>query len=600
MTLKDAFLKQKDELRAAQREIRRLKTELEKTSTEDFYALKHELGIAQRVIKDLNRELDTLRKDLAADKKFQEQLSHIRGLNNKVSQLTGISERYKDLYEREKAKVEKLSDLNSSMKLELLQLKEKLSFYEDDVTSEKTLLLDEANAQIKVLKEEVARLTARLNHNGNNTGIPTSKTDIGQRKVIPNSRKKSEKSKGGQYGHEKHIMPQFEEAEINETVTHDILVCPKCSSTNLEETNITFRDEYDYEVKVIKRRHRFVEYVCLDCGSTLRAPLNGLVAPNQYGSTIQAMALSLMNVGFVSINRTRKILTGFSPDAMTLCDGYLIKLQKRYSKKLKHFISDVKKYLIGVPLLYWDDTVVFINTSRACMRFYGNGKVALYTAHEHKNLDGIISDNILPSLSKGTTVMHDHNVINYHNGFVFKNVECLQHLERDLQKLSDDSGHKWPGEMKDLVTSTIHKRKELIESKIFAFSKDEIEKILCNVKRILADGYKEYIADLGHYYESDENALLNRIEQYKDNYFEWIRDFDIPTTNNLSERSLRFAKTKDKISGQFESVDYAKYFADIRTYLGTCTSNGINEFDALLRLTQNNPLSLHEIISGTY
>lgn len=603
MTLEEAFHKQKDELRAAQREINRLKKALDDKEytniREAFYNQRNELCAAQRVIKELNKELDTLRKDLASNKKFQEQLSHIRGLNNKVSQLTGISERYKDLYEREKDKVEKLSDMNYTMNLELLHLKEKLKFYEDDVTSEKTLLLDEANAQIKVLKEEVARLTARLNHNGSNTGIPTSKTAIGQRKVIPNSRKKSEKNKGGQFGHEKHFMPQFKDEEITETVTHDLVVCPKCSSTNLEELNISIHDEYDYEVKVIKRRHRFIEYICLDCGSTVRAPLNGLVAPNQYGSTIQAMALSLMNVGFVSVNRTRKILAGYSPDALTLCDGYLIKLQKRYSKKLKHFVSDVKKYLIGVPLLYWDDTVVFINTSRACMRFYGDGRVALYTAHERKNLDGIISDNILPALSKGTTVMHDHNAINYHNGFVFKNVECLQHLERDLQKLSDDSGHKWPGDMKALVISTIHKRKELIEQGIFAFSKNEIEKILSSVKRILEDGYKEYIADLGHYFENDENALLNRIEQYKDNYFEWIRDFDIPTTNNLSERSLRFAKTKDKISGQFESVDYAKYFADIRTYLGTCAANGINEFDALQHLTQSNPFSLQEILSGT-
>ena len=82
------------------------------------------------------------------------------------------------------------------------------------------------------------------------------------------------------------------------------------------------------------------------------------------------------------------------------------------------------------------------------------------------------------------------------------------------------------------------------------------------------------------------------------NYFEWIRDFDIPTTNNLSERSLRFAKTKDKISGQFESVNYAKHFADIRTYPGTCAANGINEYTALLRLTRGNPFSLSEILSG--
>ena len=315
--------------------------------------------------------------------------------------------------------------------------------------------------------------------------------------------------------------------------------------------------------------------------------MNGLVAPNQYGSTIQAMALSLMNVGLVSINRTRKILSGFSPDDYSPCEGYLIKLQKRYSKKLKSFVADVKKHLIGVPLLYRDDTVIFINTSKACMRFYGDGVVTLYTAHEHKDLDSIMSDNILPALSEGTTVMHDHNSINYHDGFVFRNIECLQHFEMDLQKLSDDSGHKWPAEMKELINSTIHKRKVLIERGIFSFTSDEINRILNRVRSILEDGYKEYIADTGHYYESDERALLNRIEQYEDNYFEWIRNFDIPTTNNLSERSLRFTKTKDKVSGQFESVEYASYFAYIRSYLGTCAANGINEYTALLRLTSN-------------
>ncbi len=56
--------------------------------------------------------------------------------------------------------------------------------------------------------------------------------------------------------------------------------------------------------------------------------------------------------------------------------------------------------------------------------------------------------------------------------------------------------------------------------------------------------------------------------------------------SNLSERALRFVKCKDKISGQFLSVDYAKYFANIRTYIETCARNGVNVFQALLRLTQ--------------
>ncbi len=88
-----------------------------------------------------------------------------------------------------------------------------------------------------------------------------------------------------------------------------------------------------------------------------------------------------------------------------------------------------------------------------------------------------------------------------------------------------------------------------------------------------------------------------RRKEYRDNYTEWIRDFSIPTTNNLSERSLRFVKFKDKRSGQFLSESYAKHFANIRTCIETCARNGVNEFQALLRLTQNNPCSIRELLN---
>ena len=144
----------------------------------------------------------------------------------------------------------------------------------------------------------------------------------------------------------------------------------------------------------------------------------------------------------------------------------------------------------------------------------------------------------------------------------------------------------------------MHDRKHLIAEGVTAFQKEVVETFLMKVDSLLADGYKEYIADLGHYYENDENALLNRIRDYKSNYFDWVKDFDIPTTNNLSERSLRFVKTKDKVSGQFQSIEYASYFADIRTHLETCARNGVNEFSALLRLTSGEPYTVAELFGG--
>ena len=89
--------------------------------------------------------------------------------------------------------------------------------------------------------------------------------------------------------------------------------------------------------------------------------------------------------------------------------------------------------------------------------------------------------------------------------------------------------------------------------------------------------------------------VINRLRKYHDNFFAWMEDFSLPHTNNLSERELRGAKTKKKVSGQFESIQYAGYYSDILTYTRTCRKNGINEIDALSRLMQGNPLTVREI-----
>lgn len=564
---------------------------------EAFYKQKDELHKLQRKVRKLEKEFANARKSSAADERIQKLLSNIQGLNNKISEITGIMNRYKRLYEQQQKISKVLEDKLSESESKNRALQWQLDCLLDSHTNEGLTAAEEAKAEIAALKDEVARLTARSEiNNSTNAGVSTAKTPINLEKHIPNSRKKSDLKKGGQPGHEKHEMASFTEEEVTETEVHALDTCPVCGGHNLEELEISIKDEYDYEVIVRKIRHKFIEYKCNDCGEIVRCPYNGLVAKNQYGNVIQSMALSLMNLGFVSINRTRKILTGFSPEAITLSDGCLAKLQKRYSKRLKDFVGEIKSRMLSLPLLYWDDTVVFVDTARACMRFYGNERLALYTAHLHKDLESLMDDNILPALSDGTVVMHDHNTINYHQGFVFRNVECIQHLERDLQKIIDVAHHPWASELKELITAQIHKRKELITNEVTSFSTVEVGDFINKVDSILKRAWTEWSADQSRYFSGDERALIFRLQHYNQNYFEWVKDFSIPITNNLSERSLRFVKTKDKVSGQFQSIEYASYFADIRTYLETCARNGINEFTALLRLTSGQPYKLGELL----
>ena len=302
-----------------------------------------------------------------------------------------------------------------------------------------------------------------------------------------------------------------------------------------------------------------------------------------------------MNTGNVPINKVRTLLIGMTADCMHPSEGYIAKLQKRAARGLEMFMSDLKILLIQRNVLYWDDTVIMINTARACLRFYGDESISFFTAHEHKDIESLEDDNILPLLPSSATVMHDHNKVNYNAKFSFQNIECNQHLQRDLQKNTDDTGHKWSDTLKKLIASTIHERKEAVAKNRKKFAPEYIENFKKKANRILKKGKKEYNDESNSYSAPFENALLVRMEVFQNNYFKWVEDFSLPTTDNLSERGLRCVKSHMKISGQFESVKTAGYFAIIKTYIETCRKNGINEMNALSRLCTGEPYTVEEI-----
>lgn len=115
--------------------------------------------------------------------------------------------------------------------------------------------------------------------------------------------------------------------------------------------------------------------------------------------------------------------------------------------------------------------------------------------------------------------------------------------------------------------------------------------------KIMLDAMEENKTDYNKYYGKDEHTLILRILKYKDNYLSCIVNFRIPFYNNLSERSLRGTKSKMKISGQFQSVETAKHYVVIKSYIETCYRNGISELDDLLKLCEENPYTLNEIFN---
>lgn len=518
---------------------------------------------------------------------------------------------YKD-YEKAQLKIRDLEKEKKLLELYLkvleneVQVKEHIIAKKESIINEKDKVIEAQNKKMIELMNKL-HLTqyerdeyfAKLNINGTNAGIPTSQTPINKKKVIPNSRNNTGGKIGAKEGHSKNKLKKFNDEEINENEDIILNECPHCHSKEIFELDSEVsKDEFDYEIKIIKKRYHFKEYKCSVCNKIVRKDIPcHLKEENQYGSKVQATALTLMNIGNVPINKTKRIIDGLTLSEINLSEGFIAKLQKRAANKLEQFIKDLKFYITHLNLLYWDDTVIMINTNRSCMRFYGNEDVALFCAHEHKDKLGLDKDSILNLLSSNAVVEHDHNKVNYNDNYSFINAECCQHLLRDLQKVSDNLPNRtWSNKLKELFQEYNHKRKILIEKNIDRFSDDEFDNFILKINEYLLLGVEEHNKDDKVYYADTEETLLIRLMEYRDNYIYWTLDFNLPFTNNLSERGLRGIKSKMKVSGQFQNITSAENYGMIRSYIETCHRNNVNESEALTKLIENNPYTLEEIL----
>ena len=578
------------------------------TLNEAYEKRRQELLVLQHENAQLKSTIERLSKGTYVDAEKAEHIRTINRLTQENRHLANELNRYKGLYRQQVNVRENFNASASDAVAELDSLKDDLQYYKNrcevlenrldailkNSASENAKLL----AQVDALKEALLKEKAKSDTDSTNSSLPTSKTPIGKKKHIPNSREKSERSRGGQPGHKKHSLSPFSSDEVNEIEEFKLDSCPDCGSGSLTFLERREKDVLDYEVRVIKKRNFFYIYQCDECGHIVHSPIPLNLKENiQYGSNVQALALSLTNTGFVSINRTRRIINGLTGGNVQLSEGYICKLQQRAYDALDPFEREARMSCITSDILCWDDTVIFINTSRACLRFYGNEHVALFLAHEKKDRASIDDDAILTALPEDTFVMHDHLVMNYNDDFHFKNVECNQHLQRDLQKLFDISHLQWAVGLKKLISTTIHDRNTLIKQSKTGFDREYICEFNKKLDQILCSADIEHKETIGHYYEADSRNLIKRIKKFRDNYFLWITDFSIPVTNNISERNLRPAKIKQKVSGQYIGITSARYFARIRTYLQTCRIYNISEVDAMSRLTKGFPYTLSELVT---
>jgi hypothetical protein len=151
---------------------------------------------------------------------------------------------------------------------------------------------------------------------------------------------------------------------------------------------------------------------------------------------------------------------------------------------------------------------------------------------------------------------------------------CMAHLLRDLNHFIEIyHTHEWPIKTKQLIKESIALRK-ILAAEGFQSHGNQISKIELDMDRLL----EIKIEKKKH---KKMNAFVKRLIKNRNYLFNYLYHPMVPSDNNGSERAIRNVKIKQKVSGQFLSIEGAHSFVVIRSVIDTIIKRNKNIFECL-------------------
>ncbi len=242
------------------------------------------------------------------------------------------------------------------------------------------------------------------------------------------------------------------------------------------------------------------------------------------------------------------------------------------------------KHLGDTEVLNADETGIVINEENAWLHVLSNSKSTLFFPHVKRGKEAMDELGVITNF-KGI-LCHDH--WKPYLGYECKHSLCNAHHLRELQWVMDFTSQKWAKTMKKFLINL----NELVDKHGGILSVEDQEKQIKRYREIIKAARAEcpIMARTkgdrrkGKIKQSKERNLLDRLANFEKEVLLFMRVKNVPFTNNQAERDLRMVKVQQKISGQFKSMNGAKYFCRIRSYLMTMRKRGYSPYDRLCGL----------------
>lgn len=462
-----------------------------------------------------------------------------------------------------------------TMTLNKVSIAEAMNNARDALANDKTISLATKLA-MELLITLMGALVDRLHLNSSNSSKPPS-LDPNRRKA---SRKRSNKPKGGQHGHAGTTLMQVDDPDEIVDLTIDKEQLP--ANVSYQEKGYVARQVVDIKISKFITEYRAEILVDTNGNQYIAEFPLGITRPIQYGSSVKANATYLSAYQLIPCERLQEQFR--NEYGVPISTGSICNFNAEAAAIIAELFEPAAKLaLINSAVAHADETGANLDGKKVWLHNLSNDKWTWLEVNSKRGSTAIDEIGIIPAF-KGV-LCHDH----WKPYFKYKcdHSLCNAHHFRELTFAFEEDGQKWAGKMKSFLVSLNEEvnatQKNKLSPQKVVQRKEEYHKILKagnkECPEAIAEGTGKRRAK-----QNKSRNLLERLQEHADDVLRFMVEPLVPFTNNQGERDIRMLKVQQKISGCFRSMDGAKNFCKIRSYLSTCDKNGVSATEALTLL----------------
>lgn len=442
--------------------------------------------------------------------------------------------------------------------------------------------------QVQILTQRVKQLEEHTNKNSRNSSKPPSSDGLKKPKPAPKSlRKRSGKKRGGQKGHKGHTLEKAEEPD--HVIPLSVTSCSCCADlSNVPVHSYDCRQVFELpEPKLEVIEYQSQIKICPTCGQTAKAPFpEGVNAPVQYGSRFRGMLVYMQNQHFIPADRLSQFVLDFYGKKVSVAT--ILDASSRSYNNLASFEESLISTLADSKVLHADESGVRTVNKLYWLHSASTEALTFYGIHEKRGTLAMDYFNILPNF-KGRLI---HDFWKPYLHYTCDHGLCNAHHLRELVFLFEQQEQVWAKKMFNLLLEM----NDFVGEQSNQLTPEQKTPWLKQYHEILSQGWqanplpeKPPKKKRGRIAKTKSQNLLTRLGDFEESVLAFLHDINVPFTNNLAEQDIRMIKVRLKISGCFRTVQGAKHFARIRSYLSTARKQGRNILNSITAAIKGTP-----------